>query len=201
MTLDKGTPDRPRRRRGAELENALLDAAWQELIEHGYDALTYERVAARAATSRAVEYRRWATKPELVRAVIAHGGRTEVIETIDTGTLRGDLIALLREANRSRARFITLLTTHLAGYFKETGTGFGDVREVFIGQRESRSEAIFQRAIARGEVDPERATPRVRSLAFDLFRGELLMTQRPLPDEAIQEIVDQIVLPLVAPRD
>ena len=35
----------PRRRRGGELENALLDAAWQELQAAGYAGLTYEAVA------------------------------------------------------------------------------------------------------------------------------------------------------------
>ena len=47
------------RRRGATLERALLDAAWEELQESGYARLTMERVADRAGTSRAVIYRRW----------------------------------------------------------------------------------------------------------------------------------------------
>ena len=61
----------PQRRRGAALENALLDAAWDELVEKGYDGFTIESVAERAQTARAVIYRRWATKPELMRAAIA----------------------------------------------------------------------------------------------------------------------------------
>ena len=36
----------PQRRRGVTLENALLDAAWDELVEKGYDAFTIESVAA-----------------------------------------------------------------------------------------------------------------------------------------------------------
>ncbi|MFD7947322.1 helix-turn-helix domain-containing protein, partial [Streptomyces sp. NPDC059744] len=60
-----------KRRRGAELETALLDAAWDELIAMGFEELTYEAVAARAGTSRAVLYRRWPTKRELVLAALS----------------------------------------------------------------------------------------------------------------------------------
>jgi Tetracyclin repressor-like, C-terminal domain len=63
------------------------------------------------------------------------------------------------------------------------------------------TDAIFQRAAERGEVDLARLTPRLRGLAFDLLRGELMMTLRPVPEESIIEVVDQIVLPLVRSGD
>jgi hypothetical protein len=62
------------------------------------------------------------------------------------------------------------------------------------------TEEIFRRAVARGEADPDRLTPRVKSVAFDLLRNELVLTQRPVPRKVIEEIVDDIVLPLVRPR-
>jgi len=61
-----------RRRRGKELEDALLHAAWAELQENGYAGFTLEAVAERAGTSRPVLYRRWAGKDELVGAAIVH---------------------------------------------------------------------------------------------------------------------------------
>lgn len=88
-----------RRRRGDVLESALLEAAWEELAEHGYDALTIDAVATRAGTSRPVVYRRWAGKRELVLAAIAHLGAQEHRPPADTGSLRGDLIALLDKAS------------------------------------------------------------------------------------------------------
>ncbi|MCM4076901.1 TetR/AcrR family transcriptional regulator C-terminal ligand-binding domain-containing protein [Paractinoplanes hotanensis] len=49
----------------------------------------------------------------------------------------------------------------------------------------------------RGEV-PDRPRPaRVVSLPFDLLRHEMLMTMRPVPDEVITGIVDDIWLPLL----
>jgi len=43
-------------------------------------------------------------------------------------------------------------------------------------------------------------TPRVRAVAFDLYRHEVLMTHRPVPDDVIESIIDEIVLPLVRRR-
>src|ERR1700735_4357265 len=90
---------RATRRRGATLEHALLDAAWEELQESGYAKLTMERVADRAGTSRAVIYRRWRNRPELVIAAMRH--RQPVLSGAipDTGTLRGDTLAVLRRAS------------------------------------------------------------------------------------------------------
>ncbi|GAB2466107.1 TetR/AcrR family transcriptional regulator [Xylanimonas ulmi] len=202
MSLNEVSPTAPdaapaRRRRGAELERALLDAAWGELVDKGYDAMTYEGVAERAATSRAVVYRRWPSKPELTRAAVRHGGAGETFDPIDTGTLRGDLVELLRWTNQNRVRVGVIIAARLVGYFAETGTAMGDLREAFIAGREPRSEEIYRRAVARGEVDPARLTPRVKSAAFDLFRGEALLTLRPVPDETIAEILDEVVLPLL----
>lgn len=198
----KGEASKPAtRRRGAALEQALLDAAWAELVEKGYDALTYEAVAERAATSRAVVYRRWATKAELARAAVLHGAGTGDDPLPDTGSLRGDLIAMYEWFARERAQIMTVMVVRLAGYFEETGTGFGDLRRVMLGGREgSRVDQIFERALARGEVDPDHLTPRVRETPMALARNELLLTVRPITDEWIQQTVDEVILPLVSPR-
>ena len=188
-----------RRRRGQELENALLAAAWDELNEHGYDALTIDAVAARAGTSRPVLYRRWPGKHELVRAAIGYGVALDRAEPPDTGTLRDDVLALLRQANGTRIGLATLLTVQLASYYHETGTSLSDLREALLGGRDSATEQIVRRAVERGEIDPAKLTPRIARLPFDLLRQEVLITFRPLPDDAIMEIVDTIFLPLVTP--
>jgi AcrR family transcriptional regulator len=54
-----------RRRRGTALEDAILDAAWTELIEHGYANLTLESVAKRSGTSRPVLARRWPNRTSI----------------------------------------------------------------------------------------------------------------------------------------
>lgn len=188
-----------RRRRGAELEDALLDAAWDELVENGYASFTIDAVAARAGTSRPVVYRRWPTRQELVRATVARAGARDRPATPDTGSLRGDLIALLELANATRVSLAAVLSVHLGSYFRETGTSFSDLRDVFLGGGSSAMDTINARAIERGEIDPARLTPRIAGLPFDLFRHDVMMTLRPVPSAAIAEMVDTIYLPLVRP--
>ena len=198
MTL-KDETEVPQRRRGAALENALLDAAWEELVDKGYSAFTIESVAERAATSRAVIYRRWPTKPELVRAAVVHAGDQDPVAIPDTGSLRDDLVELLRRASRSRARLGIIMVLQLSGYYAETGSGLAELRDAFMSGRENAVETLLARAVERGEVDPAKLTPRVVGVPFDLYRQELLMTLKPVPDEVSESIVDEVFMPLVRP--
>src|SRR5580698_265780 len=93
------------RRRGEELEHAVLAAAWEELVDVGFASLTMESVAARARTGVAVLYRRWPNKDELVLAALMHYRQGRPVEIVDTGTLRGDLLALLAAIGEARATF------------------------------------------------------------------------------------------------
>jgi AcrR family transcriptional regulator len=185
------------RRRGRELEDALLEAAYTELIEGGLAAFTLDGVAARARTSRPVLYRRWPTREELVIAAIRHHDERHRPPVPDTGTLRGDLIAVLRGANQHRMQLIAPVLAQLSGYFLETGRTPAELRRELIGDRVTSDTVIIARAVERGEIDPARITPRVAALPFDLFRHEILMTQAPVPDEVIEEIVDLIALPVM----
>jgi AcrR family transcriptional regulator len=189
----------PRRRRGAALENALLDAAWDELADKGYTGFTIESVAERASTSRAVIYRRWPTKPDLVRAAVGRAGQKERVEIPDTGSLRDDVVELLRRANRSRASLGIMMVLQLSGYYAETGTGLSDLRSIFLASSGRAVDTLVARAVARGEVDPAKLTPRVVSVPFDLYRQELLMTLKPVPDAVAESIVDEVFMPLVRP--
>ncbi|TWE10347.1 TetR/AcrR family transcriptional regulator [Rudaeicoccus suwonensis] len=185
-----------RRRRGNELQEALLDAAWAELTERGYDDFTIEAVADRASTSRAVIYRRWSAKPDLVRAALVHYVSRETLGSVDTGSLRGDLLAMLRRANELRAPVVTLIVTQLGAFYREADATLADVRHEMTGSDVVLNE-IFERAVARGEADPAKLTPRVRAVTFDLYRNEVLMTQQPQPEEVLVSIVDEVALPLV----
>lgn len=49
-------------------------------------------------------------------------------------------------------------------------------------------------------VMPSRRTPRTTTLPLDLLRHEVLVRGTPVPDPTLTEIVDQIVLPLLARR-
>jgi AcrR family transcriptional regulator len=190
------------RRHGAELEAAILDAAWQQLVAEGYQHFTIDAVAARAQTSKPVLYRRWKTREDLLRATARHRGAADAPPVPDTGTLRGDVLALLAGANTARNPMAALVSSMLGSYYDQTGPTPAELREAFLSERSSGSavQQVVNRAVERGEVDPGRLTPRIIDLPFDLFRNEMLMTLRPVPDHVLRQIVDDIFIPLVAPR-
>ncbi|HEX7824236.1 MAG TPA: helix-turn-helix domain-containing protein, partial [Mycobacterium sp.] len=74
-------------------EAELLAVTLQLLQQNGYDRLTLDAVATTAQASKATVYRRWPTKAELVLAAFIEGTRHSAVPP-DTGTLRGDLLAL-----------------------------------------------------------------------------------------------------------
>lgn len=187
------------RRRGPELEAALLDAAWDELLEVGFAKLTMESVASRAGTGIAVLYRRWANKSQLVLAALEHYRNTHPVDLPDTGTLRGDLLAALTGMGEARAPFSAIAAaTAFSGLLADTGLTPAQVRERILGDQPlSRVRVIYQRAHDRGEIDLERIPPAVLAMPFDLVRHDLLMDLKPLKPARVTSIVDEIFLPLV----
>ena len=195
---DSGPPsDPPTRRRGAQLEAALLDAAWAELAAVGYGAFTMEGVAARAKTSRAVLYRRWPNRPDLAIAAIRRQAKLGADGIPDTGTLRGDVLALLRHVSARAGELAGVISFLVAGYFDETGTSAAAVRERELTGEPTAMEIVLDRAAARGEIDPGRLSPRIASLPLDLLRHDLIMNRAPASDDTLIEIIDRLFLPLV----
>lgn len=188
------------RRRGEILEEAILDAAWEELSEAGYPHLTMESVAARAGTNKAVLYRRWANKFELVMAAAPKHLPKFTKEIPDTGNLRDDVYVYL---------------SGLAGPIKSIGAQ--TIRALLAEpqvinrivaampqmiERNSENKltagmtAILKNAELRGEVRLEKLTPRIISLPLDLLHNELL-TKQEVSDATVAEIVDDIFMPLI----
>ena len=186
------------RRRGEELEAALLEAAWQELVEVGFARLTMESVAARAKTGVAVLYRRWPNKDDLVLAAIGHYGTTHPVDIPDTGSLRGDMIALLGIASSTRISFATIVSAAFSGLLASTGLTPAQVREKIMADRPLWSDQIFARAQERGEIDLDRIPAAVLTMPFDLMRHDMLMTYKPITPERVLAIVDDLFMPLVA---
>lgn len=90
-----------------------------------------------------------------------------------------------------------LVSSMLGSYYNKTGPTPAELRAEFLGRRGSAVEQVVNRADERGEVDPARLTPRILDLPFDLFRNEMMMTLKPVPDHVLRQIVDDIFIPLV----
>ncbi len=189
------------RRRGEILEEAILHAAWEELSETGYTDMTMKSVATRAGTNKAVLYRRWDNKTELAIAAI-HKYLPKITNDIpNTGSLRSDLCAYLH-ARVEPLRIIGVQT--IRGLIMEPVVWRSIISSMpQIIERRSESKltaamaAILKNAELRGEISLEKLTPRIISLPLDLLQYELITKLEPVSDEVIEEIVDNIFIPLV----
>lgn len=199
MSKEAAAPEKLPRRRGSRLEEAILDAAWAELVEHGYPSLTLEGVAKRAGTSRPVLYRRWPSRTALATSALARDMARNPIVVPDLGSVREEICLLLRRlSDRARPDLIRLvfdMQKDLAHQHSNLAQMREDAKAQIVDV--DVTQGILQRAIRRGEIMAARLTPRIASLPTDLARHEILMTFQPLSDEAIREIVDEIFLPLV----
>ena len=190
----------PSRRRGEELEATILEAAWAEIQESGYQRLTVEGVAARAHTGKQVLYRRWPNRVRLAVAAIRQELGPLVSETPDTGSLREDYLTVLR-AMAARARHYTPELLHgLLAEMPELGVEFFSTLPDVIAQ-------ILRNAAARGEIPTADLPERVATLPLDLLRYEGLRRpgtwqalDEPTVERLFTEILDQIFLPLVTHR-
>lgn len=186
------------RRRGAQLEDALLDAAWAELLEKGYPGFTLEGVARRAETSRPVLSRRWPSRAALATAALGRHIALHPIAIPDLGSVRDELCLLLRRMSDRARPDIIRLVFDMQRDLAEKNSSLAYLRSHIIDS--GLLQTILERAIARGEIDPARLTPRIVALPGALARHEMLMTFEPLSDQAIHEIIEDIFLPLVCPR-
>ncbi len=191
--LDRGVQHRGRSLDAAR--GAALQAAALELLgEIGYDRLTMDAVAARAHASKTTIYRRWHGKAELV--VDALNGRKGPMIVPDTGSLRQDLETLVESSsgsdNVSDAQVMLGLITALARD--------AELREVFARQfvepRKVMFRAIFERAVARGEVPDGRNLDLLISL-FPALMIQHLVDTGDLPGIAFaQQVMNDVILPL-----
>jgi AcrR family transcriptional regulator len=187
-----------RRRRGEQLESALLTAAWDELVELGYARLTMGSVAVRARTSEPVLYRRWGNKDQLVLAALDHQRNANPITDPDTGALRTDLIAHLTAVSETLAGFYAIaVVAAFSGLLADTGLTLSQAREKVMGTQSASVRTIYQRAHDRGEIDLDRVPAVVLAMPFDLVRHDMLMDLGPVKPARIQSIVDDLFLPLL----
>jgi AcrR family transcriptional regulator len=187
------------RRRGAALEEALLDAAWNELQAVGYANLTMEAVADRAGTSRAVLYRRWRNRAELVLAATRRHRPRLSGDVPDTGSLRGDVIAVLTGASDRLAEDdVENVYGLLSEYFADPEL-FARVQDQVFPVGAGVMATILKHAEERGEVR-HGISRRIATLPIDLLRHELFRTRTPPSKQVIAEIVDDVFIPLVRVR-
>ncbi|WP_344293037.1 TetR/AcrR family transcriptional regulator [Streptomyces synnematoformans] len=189
------------RRRGDVLERAILDATLVQLGAAGWKGLTIEGVAARAQTGKAAVYRRWASKAALVEDALRAG--VPPLETQpDRGSLRADLTEFCRALrDRMYSSGGQALRAVLDECDREQAEQF---HEVVMGQiiepgKELIAE-LLRRGVERGDVRPEVNGDLVLDVLPAMMMYRHKTTGRDLSDEDMDEMVDQVMVPLLHTR-
>lgn len=198
-TAPPGPPTRARRH-GAELEGAILRAAAEVLIESGYAGLTMDLVARRAGTNKNTIYRRWPSRAALGIAAYRQLAVANA-PSPDTGELRGDVLEMMRRANRN-------WSSPTGGILRALLAGVDDDPQLLAQIQEHSTDAgsaawltILARAVVRGEASLDALHPRVATVAIVLLRNEFIVGGYPtVPDSVLIEIVDEVYLPLIRGR-
>jgi AcrR family transcriptional regulator len=189
---DEPTVVAPRRGRprSEKAHKAILEAAAELLLARGLAAVSMDAVAERAGVSKATIYRWWPTKETLALDAL-YNEWAGVPPARDTGSLRGDLLSLLRPwarraSSRPYGRVIAALITEA-----QTDPLFAsEYIARFVEPRRDQARAIFRRAIERGEIP---AATRIE-VALDLLYGplyhRLLHGHAPLDDRFVRDVID-----------
>jgi AcrR family transcriptional regulator len=190
LVVDRGVPaNRRGRARSARVDQAILDAALELLVETGMDGLSFERVAIRAGVGKPTVYRRYDGKLDLLLAVLASLSDPQVIYR-DTGTSRGDLEAIVTSlasllVDTVGGRLLPLIiaegnrTPELAARY-----------HAFIAARREAFKAALARCVSRGDLRDDIGLDFVAdSLAAPIYM-RFLVTGEPLDARFIEITVD-----------
>lgn len=137
------------RPRDPDLEDRVFDAAMRLYAEGGWAALTFEAVARASGVGKSSLYRRWADRAALFKNALE--ARWLPVDTIDTGTLRGDLRALAEMILESRTGDLA----NVEQWFLVDAARHPEVRRVtrpYVRETVLEARAIVARAIDRGDA-------------------------------------------------
>ena len=203
-STDAAAPAEPAAQRGRPRDPALdariLEAAVALIAEVGYDGATVEAIAERAGVGKPTIYRRWAGKAEIVAEAIR--ARKGAGRPADTGSLRGDLRALVDDVRASLRGEDLHLAAGLTRLLRSSDELAGLFREHVVAVERERWRLVLDRAAARGEL-PGRAavSPLVADIASALVFSRVMFSGDPIDDAFAEELVDRVLLPAIAGSD
>ena len=185
------------RKRDLTRDPEILDATLEVLAETGYDGMTIDMVAARAKAGKATVYRRWASKSELVIDAVAcmKGADIDFAALPDTGTLRGDLVAMIKphsiEDGAKKLQVMAGLVSMLSRHPELADT----VRDAVIGPRARVNRIFLQRAIDRGEIPADVDIDLLSQVGGAMATHRTLMLRKPVDRAFVLSVIDGVILP------
>jgi AcrR family transcriptional regulator len=160
---------RPRGRpRDPRVEGVVLSATREILLERGFGRLTIAAVADAAGVGKGTIYLRWPDKESLV--VSALGEVWEPLVAPDTGTLRDDVLAVLRDAAGHMNGTPGSLLSSVVGEMPRHAQLLDLYTSAVIGPWSEVIHTVFTRGVERGEMRPDID----HQLATDALMGPLV---------------------------
>jgi AcrR family transcriptional regulator len=176
--------------RTSEVTSRVFEATMALLEEGGISSVTFQRVAELAEVGRATLYRRWPEPTFLVADALA-ATAAERIRISDTGSLRGDLAAMLEQIGRfidspkGRAAII-------AGLTGRDHPEFARLAAQLWERRRNDVAPIFERAMARGELDASSDGDILFSLAAGALYVRMIVMARPIDKDWINKVINEL---------
>jgi AcrR family transcriptional regulator len=173
---------------------AILVATTEVLLERGLADTNMDVVAERAGVGKATIYRWWPSKEALALEALYHSWAAAVPDEPDTGSLRGDLAALLlpwtrRLRTRPYGRIIAAFITEA-----QTNSEFEkEYHARFVRPRREQARAAIRRAADRGEIPADTNVELTLDLLYGPLYHRLLHRHAPLSDRFVTDVVDAVL--------
>ncbi|HLL65900.1 MAG TPA: TetR/AcrR family transcriptional regulator [Micromonosporaceae bacterium] len=194
---DLVVPRSPRSTRlGDEREHEILRATYALLAEVGYEGLRLDAVAARARASKATLYRHWPGKAQLVADAV-RSCQASRHQPPDTGSLRGDLVAMLNVMASSMTQDDGPLFAGLVMAMQNDPELAAEVRRNRASGA-TPAAAIHANAVNRGELDPDSNPQLIDEIAPAVMFMRCFALGEPIDEAFIDHLVDDILLPLLS---
>ncbi|GAA1615069.1 TetR/AcrR family transcriptional regulator [Actinoplanes couchii] len=184
------TTKRGRGRRPAdEVRAGVLEAAGRLLLSEGVQAITFDRVAKEAGSSKMTLYKWWPT-PGALAAEAYFASSQPVLEFPDTGDLRADLITQLRSfvhwltgAGRTVSELIgaAQLDDELARAWKES----------YAVPRREFARVRLAAAREQGQLAEDADLHIIIDQLWGACYHRVLVLKVPLEDSIVERLVDQ----------
>lgn len=179
------------RPRSEEADRAIIQAALDILASDGYHALTMEAVAARAGVAKTTVYRRFGSQLDLITELA-----NQVVAPVrrpTTGTLRGDLAALLREIiGVLEQPLVRKALPRLLAEAREQEELAITLRRFWTRRRRLTLD-LLERAVADGRLSPGRDLEVAADALYGAIYYRYLVTGAPLGDDLPEKIVAQVL--------
>lgn len=139
------------RPRVASLDDALIAATTELLLESGFRGITIHAVTTRAGTTRPSFYRRYSGIPALLLAMLRHRYGASLL--VDTGSLPTDLMAIQRD---QVAMFSDPLVRRCLAGFLDVLQDDEPLQRSFVDDffqpRRTATKDVIGRGVVRGEI-------------------------------------------------